>query len=290
VPGLKEKIVFMKMSETERVMYMIAKTHGDKLHMRQLCCHPQISNEDCSVLGTERKSMDQIKHTMIKHKKRQIDENKEKIKDKRGAIKLLTEKLGEVEEKIAEERDKRRAEQRADPSLPLSHVSDVSETLMKRRKNIKATITRHKIEIARIKAGPIHTLRTELEFFQSIRSKEPEQEDGKATDNDKGKEKEKDDKMEDEGKAGKGKEKKKGKGKEKADRMEDEGKEGKGKEKEAEEENRKPKTMAELSEAYGSKMANLIHFIREVCEKPDTRIIIFSQWDRLVPSTPYVQS
>ena len=29
--------MLLEMSETERAMYLIAKTHGDKLHMRQVC-------------------------------------------------------------------------------------------------------------------------------------------------------------------------------------------------------------------------------------------------------------
>lgn len=205
--------------------------------------------------------MDDIKNTMIKHKKDQIKENKKKIKEKKGAIELLTEKLEEVDVKIAEEHEKRKAEQRADPSIPMSYVFEVPETLVKRKKNIKATISRHKTEIARIKAGPIHTLRTEREFFQSIKPKEVKLPQNSEAGDDAGQATEATDE--------KGKEKVTDNGDE--EKMVDEV-----------EDSRPRQTLEELIEAYGSKMAHLIHYIRKVCEQPDTRIIIFSQWERML--------
>jgi len=51
---------------------------------------------------------------------------------------------------------------------------------------------------------------------------------------------------------------------------------------EAEKNMRGPTKLASMIEANGSKMAHLILYASNLLESPDTRIIIFSQWSRLL--------
>jgi hypothetical protein len=38
------------------------------VRLRQLCCHPQVSNEDRKILGEATQSLDQVRDKMIAHK------------------------------------------------------------------------------------------------------------------------------------------------------------------------------------------------------------------------------
>jgi len=234
----------------------------------QLCCHPQISNEDCSVLGDRRRSMLEIKDKMIAHKLGQVKDQKKRIKEKKGAIQLLAEKLAELEEKIDEQKEERRQELKKDPSLTWAYVQEIDEKFSKRKKNIKDTISRHKIEIERIRTGPIKTLRHEMDFFKSIKVDKKEEEKKKQEDGSSAmkvdEKEEEEDAMEEE--------------EEENEKMVDAGEEEDSDEGSQNDE----KTLKKLIESYGCKMANLIHYIRKICKKPETRIIIFSQWDKML--------
>lgn len=224
----------------------------------------------------------EIKDKMIAHKIGQVKEQKRKIKEKKGAITLLQDKIVELDEKLEEEKEKRKEKLKQDPSLTWAYVHELDEKYLKRKKNIRATITRHKQEIQRIRDGPIKTLRQEMEFFKSIKEKKKDDENKEGGMQISTEEHRENEKMEEE------EEEEEETIPKKKDRMVDED-EGEEEEEECEEEGsslddgeNKQKAIKRLVESYGAKMAHLIYYIRKICKKPQTRIIIFSQWDRLL--------
>eukprot|EP00697_Spironema_sp_BW2_P008604 gnl/Spiro4/23246_TR11487_c0_g1_i1.p1 gnl/Spiro4/23246_TR11487_c0_g1~~gnl/Spiro4/23246_TR11487_c0_g1_i1.p1 ORF type:complete len:375 (-),score=98.04 gnl/Spiro4/23246_TR11487_c0_g1_i1:519-1643(-) len=72
VPAAVEQVFFLKLSDVERAMYNAAKVRSDLTHMRQLCCHPQISSQDRAVLGEEGKTLDEIRVAMQSHNINQL--------------------------------------------------------------------------------------------------------------------------------------------------------------------------------------------------------------------------
>jgi len=44
--------------------------------LRQLCCHPQISDTDAKLFGLEQRSLEEIREVMIGHKKEELANTK----------------------------------------------------------------------------------------------------------------------------------------------------------------------------------------------------------------------
>ncbi len=74
LPGLKEKIIWLKFTPTERMMYnaYLTDPNVDKFSeiVRQLCCHPKIADEIKGVLSNC-KTLDEIEKSMVSHYKTQ---------------------------------------------------------------------------------------------------------------------------------------------------------------------------------------------------------------------------
>ena len=74
LPELKEKIIYLKFTHTERMMYnaysIDPNINRDSVILRQLCCHPKIANEIKGVLN-KCKTLEDIENTMVGHYKRQ---------------------------------------------------------------------------------------------------------------------------------------------------------------------------------------------------------------------------
>lgn len=74
LPGLKEKIIWLKFTPTERMMYnaYLTDPNVDKFSeiVRQLCCHPKIADEIKGVLSNC-KTLEEIEKSMVSHYKTQ---------------------------------------------------------------------------------------------------------------------------------------------------------------------------------------------------------------------------
>lgn len=70
VPSVVE-VMLLDMSEVERGMYYSAA--GDELRLRQLCCHPQISDQDRHILGDSKKTLEEIRVLFVEHTQKEFE-------------------------------------------------------------------------------------------------------------------------------------------------------------------------------------------------------------------------
>lgn len=89
VPDIVEELVLLEQSDVEKGMYQAALRMGDELRMRQLCCHPQISDEDRSILGSAPKTLEEIRTVLLQHAQQEIVNCENLIKKIKTDIKDL---------------------------------------------------------------------------------------------------------------------------------------------------------------------------------------------------------
>jgi len=82
LPELVEKIVWLKFTQTERMMYnaYLANSNIDKFSViiRQICCHPKISDEIKGILNSS-KSLKDIEKSMVEHYKKEYEKSESDI-------------------------------------------------------------------------------------------------------------------------------------------------------------------------------------------------------------------
>lgn len=74
-------------------MYESARVEGKTEEMRQLCCHPQISNYHCRAVGTKQRTLNEISKDLIEFKRKQIAETEEAIANYKESIPNLQRQL-----------------------------------------------------------------------------------------------------------------------------------------------------------------------------------------------------
>ena len=83
LPGLKEKIVWLRFTHTERMMYNAYLTDPNmskfSVIIRQICCHPKIADEIKGVLSSC-KTLSDIEKSMVMHYKKQCDFTMRRVK------------------------------------------------------------------------------------------------------------------------------------------------------------------------------------------------------------------
>jgi SNF2 family DNA or RNA helicase len=89
LPELSEKIVWLKFSQTERMMYnaYLANPNIDKFSsiVRQICCHPKIAEEIKDILGSS-KSLADIEKSMVSHYKKEYEKAEQDVKKSKSSI------------------------------------------------------------------------------------------------------------------------------------------------------------------------------------------------------------
>ena len=97
---VEEKIIWLKFTATERMMYnaYLADQNNDKysVFLRQLCCHPKLSQEIKSTL-VNCKTLADIEKTMLAHYKTRMDDSKKKYDSLLQKIKILTKKIADFD-------------------------------------------------------------------------------------------------------------------------------------------------------------------------------------------------
>jgi hypothetical protein len=91
VPPIVEELILMEFSEVERAMYRDAQ--GDLERQRQVCCHLQISKKDEAVLGEAPKSLDEVRKLMIANKESIIRSLQKNIWETEDSLKCVTDEL-----------------------------------------------------------------------------------------------------------------------------------------------------------------------------------------------------
>jgi SNF2 family DNA or RNA helicase len=79
IPAVVEETIKLDLTTIERGMYEQGKHNGPQ-YLRQICCHPNISDQDVQALGAEELSLEDVRLKLIDHKKGLISENEGKIK------------------------------------------------------------------------------------------------------------------------------------------------------------------------------------------------------------------
>jgi DNA repair protein RAD5 len=78
IPSIIEETIMFKLSNIERGMYEQGKHYGET-YLRQICCHPNISDQDVEALGGEELSLEDVRLKLIEYKKSLILENNSKV-------------------------------------------------------------------------------------------------------------------------------------------------------------------------------------------------------------------
>ncbi|ARF09007.1 DEAD/SNF2-like helicase [Catovirus CTV1] len=102
LPPIKEEIVWLTFTPTERMMYnaYLANPNNDKFSkfLRQLCCHPKISEETKHSLSNC-KTLEDIEKTMIKHYAQSAKLSENKVNNGKTRIKVMEARIKKYERK-----------------------------------------------------------------------------------------------------------------------------------------------------------------------------------------------
>ena len=79
IPPVLEEVIYLELTSVEKSLYNSNKNRGTE-YLRQLCCHPQISDHDVSVFGTEEISLKEMQDKLISHNKNLYDATEKKLK------------------------------------------------------------------------------------------------------------------------------------------------------------------------------------------------------------------
>jgi SNF2 family DNA or RNA helicase len=102
LPPIKEEIMWLKFSATERMMYnaFLANQNNDKfsVYLRQLCCHPQLADETKFALSNC-KTLKEIEVMMLSHYKNEVKIATIKVDKIKLRIKKVNKKIKKIERK-----------------------------------------------------------------------------------------------------------------------------------------------------------------------------------------------
>lgn len=100
LPQLKEKIIWLKFTPTERMMYnaYLANPNNSKFStfLRQLCCHPKLSDETKNALS-HCKTLEDIEKMMVNHYASSVKLADKKVKGAQLKIKIMQFKIKKYE-------------------------------------------------------------------------------------------------------------------------------------------------------------------------------------------------
>lgn len=102
LPPLKESVVWLKFTQTERMMYnaYLANPNNDKysIFLRQLCCHPKLSDETKDMLSNC-KTLEDIEKMMVLHYERAMNKSQNIVNYLLQRIKITEKKIKIIERK-----------------------------------------------------------------------------------------------------------------------------------------------------------------------------------------------
>ena len=96
IPDYVQEVLFMEPTEIERALFVSV----DRLHMRKLCCHPQVSLKDRLILGETKKPLSKIRENMLFHINQKIKEYSIEVENYEKELLKYNPLFIELEEKI----------------------------------------------------------------------------------------------------------------------------------------------------------------------------------------------
>jgi SNF2 family DNA or RNA helicase len=73
IPSISDNVVLLNFTDLEKSIYKNYQKQGyDELYLRQLCCHPQMSDRDRDVYDEEGLSLEEVRQSLIKHNQKQL--------------------------------------------------------------------------------------------------------------------------------------------------------------------------------------------------------------------------
>eukprot|EP01113_Clastostelium_recurvatum_P043328 TRINITY_DN7141_c0_g2_i1.p1 TRINITY_DN7141_c0_g2~~TRINITY_DN7141_c0_g2_i1.p1 ORF type:complete len:692 (+),score=51.28 TRINITY_DN7141_c0_g2_i1:221-2077(+) len=94
-PDLHEGLLWLELSDVDRGIYNSASSTSERLRARQICCHLQLSDTDVEVIGTEKRTLEEVRNIMIQFEKdklarlnRQLETQTKEEADARGLNRL----------------------------------------------------------------------------------------------------------------------------------------------------------------------------------------------------------
>lgn len=133
LPKINEHNMILEMTDVEKALYETAKLTRSDLRLRQLCSHMQISEHDRHILGSQPKTMEEIKNLMIVSKETELKHETKKLQN---CDKLLNSYVQQKEDGLIDE--------------------DLNKNISKTRTKIKLTNAK------------ITKIKNSLSFFKSI--------------------------------------------------------------------------------------------------------------------------
>jgi len=126
LPPIKDKVVWLKFSATERMMYnaYLANPNNDKfsVYLRQLCCHPQLADETKHAL-LNCKSLKDIETIMLSHYKKEVEECQDIVDKIKGKIKKVNKNI----KKMKKNQKKRKLKKLKKLNKKIKYESDSDE-------------------------------------------------------------------------------------------------------------------------------------------------------------------
>ncbi|KXS11965.1 hypothetical protein M427DRAFT_147307 [Gonapodya prolifera JEL478] len=98
IPPTQEEVIMLDMTDVERGMYMAAQ--GNRLRQRQICCHLQISNADRAVIGTNKRTLSEIRDIMIEHQIKCLKEANAQVVDTQKSIDATKREVADIVKEI----------------------------------------------------------------------------------------------------------------------------------------------------------------------------------------------
>ena len=225
IPPILEEVIMLDLTPIEKSIYKTSLNEGE-LYLRQICCHPQISDKDIATLGANNLSLGDVKLKLIKHnetqkiifenKLREILNDEDKIETHKVTIKNYKNKISEYNFLI-------KMFTNLDPMKPSDGKDDICSVCMCDFENPVITKCGHKfckecletvLNTARKNCPVCRKVINSNDMFKLGRQKEL--------------------------------------------------------------------NIDPLTYKYGSKMGKLISLCNKINSNPDNRMIIFSQWDRML--------
>lgn len=239
LPGVDEEVILIKHTQVEKALYEVARVEGRDKEMFQLCSHPQISNNQCRVLGSGQMDLDDIFQQVLTHKHEQIT-------DAEKELEKTTTDLAKHQRRLKQIQAEFEAEVRKDPNWKPSRTQN------DRKRGMELTIRREGKAITKLEKDLV-AYRKSLDVLKQMNRKQGSAAAASTS----------------------------------TDAMDEEQRDEAADKQVSAVPNARFMSSDEVDESlvqrYGSKMAHLFVYVKDLVENDDNnRIIVFSQWDKML--------
>jgi len=172
LPPIKEEIIWLKFSQTERMIYnaYLANKNNDKFstYLRQLCCHPQLSTETKDVL-LNCKTLDDIEKMMMSHYKSDVKLAQEKVDKTQYMINKINKKIKKQIKKpnIVLDNSDSSSDNDNEISLFVSNINDSITKSPLALENLKNTLRKYNMQLEQL-TNDLDGKKSTYNFFNNV--------------------------------------------------------------------------------------------------------------------------